>query len=168
MSLEQASLISQIISAVAILASLAFLAFQVHGNTQALRSQSYFNGMAHGQRPLELMVADKDLTRIVNTGYNSPGILSQDERERFNLHTFMLFNSWEYFFYQHRDGSIPKQLFIGADAHLKGLVRTKLGLRDFWEEYKHAYAEQFLSYVSAAFDDGSTVPAKSPVVAPTD
>jgi hypothetical protein len=155
MSLEQASLISQIISAVAILASLAFLAFQVRGNTRALRSQSYFNGMTHGQRPFEMMVADKDLTRIVNTGYNSPAALSQDDRERFNLHTFMLINSWEYFFYQNQDGSIPKQLFTGTDAHMRVLVRSKPGLRSFWDEYRHAYEEPFLSYVSAVFDETS-------------
>ncbi|HVE03120.1 MAG TPA: hypothetical protein VNB30_03580 [Rhizomicrobium sp.] len=155
MSLEQASLISQIISAVAILASLVFLIFQIRGNTRALRSQSYFNGMTHGQRPFEMMIADEDLTRIVNIGYNSPDALPKDDRERFNLHTFMLVNSWEYFFYQHRDGSIPSQLFAGTDAHMRVLVRTKPGLRVFWDEYRHAYDEPFLSYVAAIFDERS-------------
>ena len=151
MSLEQASLISQIISAVAILVSLVFLTVQVRGNTRALRSQSYFNGLTHGQRPFEMMIADKDLTRIVNTGYNSPETLGQDDRERFNLHTFMLINSWEYFFYQHQDGSIPKQLFTGTDAHMRVLVRTKPGLKSFWTEFRHAYDEPFCSYVTAVF-----------------
>jgi hypothetical protein len=153
MSLEQASLISQIVSAVAILASLIFLIFQIRGNTRALRSQSYFNGMTHGQRPFEMMIADRDLTRIVNIGYNSPDVLGQDDKERFNLHTFMLINSWEYFFYQNQDGSIPKQLFTGTDAHMKALVRTKPGLHSFWSEYRHAYDDPFLTYVSVLLDN---------------
>jgi hypothetical protein len=156
MSLEQASLVSQIISAIAIVASLAFLIFQIRGNTRALRSQSYFNGMTHGQRPFEMMIADEDLTRIVNIGYGSPDALPKDDRERFNLHTFMLVNSWEYFFYQHQDDSIPRQLFNGTDAHMRVLVRTKPGLRVFWNEYRHAYDEPFLSYVSAIFDEPSS------------
>ena len=151
MSLEQASLVSQIISAVAILGSLIFLAVQVRGNTQELRSQSYFNGLTHGQRPFELMIQDPALIRVVNLGYMSPDSLDGDEGERFRLHTFMLFNAWEYFFYQHKDGSIPKQLFLGTDAHMRILVKTKPGLVGFWTEYQHAYEEPFLSYVSSAF-----------------
>lgn len=151
MTLEQASLLSQVVSAVAILASLVFLAIQVRSNTQALRSQSYFNGLAHGQRPFELVIQDATLLRVINRGYNSPEALSAEERERFHLHTFLLFNAWEYFFYQERDGSIPKQLFLGTDAHMKVLVATKPGLTGFWAEYRHAYEEPFLSYVSRAF-----------------
>jgi len=151
MSLEQASLVSQIISAVAILGSLIFLAVQVRGNTQELRSQSYFNGLTHGQRPFELMIQDPALIRIVNLGYMSPDSLDGDERERFRLHTFMLFNAWEYFFYQHRDGAIAKQLFLGTDAHIRMLLKKKPGLAGFWTEYRVAYEEPFLSYVSNAF-----------------
>ena len=151
MSLEQASLMSQIVSALAILASLIFLTVQIRGNTRELRSQSYFNGLTHGQRPFELLIENPTLVRTVNLGYNSPEKLDSDERERFRLHTFMLFNAWEYFFYQHRDGSIPAQLFFGTDAHMRMLVTTKPGLVSFWEEYRHAYEEPFRSYVEGAF-----------------
>jgi hypothetical protein len=151
MTLEQASLISQVISAVAILASLIFLGIQVRGNTRALRSQSYFNGLTHGQRPFELVIQDPTLMKLVNIGYTCSRKLSSDEMERFHLHTFMLFNAWEYFFYQAQDGSIPRQLFSGTDAHMKRLVATKPGIENFWREYQHAYDEPFLSYVSTIF-----------------
>ena len=156
MSLEQASLLSQIVSALAILASLIFLTVQIRGNTRELRSQSYFNGLTHGQRPFELLIQDPTLVRTVSVGYASPEKLDSDERERFRLHTFMLFNAWEYFFYQHRDGSIPAQLFLGTDAHMRMMVTTKPGLTAFWEEYRHAYEEPFRSYVSDSFPDVST------------
>ena len=151
MTLEQASFISQVISAVAILASLVFLAFQIRGNTRELRSQSYFNGLTHGQRPFELIVQDQTLAKLVNAGYATPDKLDAEERERFNLHTFMLFNAWEYFYYQHKDGSIPAQLFIGTDAHMRALIKAKPGLTTFWAEYRHAYEEPFLGYVSNLF-----------------
>src|SRR5262249_35264970 len=105
---------------------------------------------AHGQRPFELMIQDAALARLVNTGYDHPEKLKSEDRERFNLHTFMLFNAWEYFFYQHQDRSIPKQLFVGTDAHMRVLIATKPGIVSFWDEYRHAYEEPFLSYVSEA------------------
>ena len=166
MSLEQAYFASQVISAVAILASLIFLAYQIRGNTREMRSQSYFNGLTHGQRPFELLIGDADLTRIVMAVYVSPDGLGEVERERFNLHTFMLFNAWEYFFYQNLDGSIPSQLFLGTDAHMRVLTDTKPGLASFWKEYNHAYEDPFRSYVSGLFErevQTQTSPAESNV-----
>jgi hypothetical protein len=148
MTLEEASLVAQVVSAVAILVSLIFLAVQIRGNTQALRSQSYFNGLAHGQRPFELIIQDPALARVVSTGYATPEALRSEERERFNLHTFMLFNAWEYFYYQDRDRSIPRQLFSGTDAHMRRLIETKPGVESFWVEYEHAYDDPFRAYVS--------------------
>ena len=40
---------------------------------------------------------------------------------------FMQFNAWEYLYYQHNDRSIPKELWVGADAFHKGLVETQPG-----------------------------------------
>jgi hypothetical protein len=151
MTLSDLAAIGQVVSAVVILASLVFLAVQVRSNTRELRSQSYFNGLTHGQRPFELLIQDPSLMRIVNRGYRSPDALEGDDKERFRLHTFMLFNAWEYFFYQYKDGSIPKQLFLGTDTHMRMLVTTRPGVAGFWAEYRHAYAEPFLSYATSAF-----------------
>jgi len=161
MTLEQASLVAQVVSAVAILASLIFVAVQIHGNTQALRSQSYFNGLTHGQRPYELMLADPHLAKIVNGGYDHPEKLGPDDRERFNLHTFLLFNAWEYFFYQNRDRSIPTQLFEGTDAHMRVLIATKPGLTSFWRDYAHAYEDPFRTYVDDAMAAAGDRPASA-------
>ena len=150
MTLEQASLVAQVVSAAAILLSLIFIAIQIRGNTQALRSQSYFNGLTHGQRPFELLLENPELGKIIEAGYADSENLKSTDKERFNLHTFMLFNAWEYFFYQHRDHSIPKQLFLGTDAHMRMLLSTKPGVASFWDEYRHAYEEPFLSYVTDA------------------
>ena len=63
----------------------------------------------------------------------------------------MQFNSWEYLYYQNRDGSIPNQLWVGADTYFKQLVETKPGLRRFWSEYQHSFDDPFRSYVTNEF-----------------
>jgi hypothetical protein len=50
----------------------------------------------------------------------------------------------QYLYYQNRDGSIPNQLWIGADAYFKQLVETKPGLKRFWSEYQHSFDDPFL------------------------
>jgi hypothetical protein len=63
----------------------------------------------------------------------------------------MQFNSWEYMYYQHRDGSIPKQLWVGADAYFKSLVQTKPGYVRMWNEVEEAVDEPFRSYAAQEF-----------------
>ncbi len=34
-------------------------------------------------------------------------------------------NAWEYFYYQYRDGSIPKELWVGADTYFRAHVEAE-------------------------------------------
>lgn len=71
----------------------------------------------------------------------------------------MQFNSWEYLYYQNRDGSIPKELRVGADACFEGLVETKPGLVRFRSGFRDSFDEPFRSYARHEF-------ARRPVPAP--
>jgi hypothetical protein len=64
---------------------------------------------------------------------------------------FMEFNAWEYLYYQHRDGSIPKELWVGADASFKQSIETRAGYARFWSEREIAFDEPFRSYVANQF-----------------
>jgi hypothetical protein len=55
------------------------------------------------------------------------------------------------FVHQNIDGSIPRQLWVGADAYFKELIKTKRGLKRFWSEYQHAFDDPFRSYVTNEF-----------------
>jgi hypothetical protein len=75
---------------------------------------------------------------------------------------FMQFNSWEYMYYQNRDGSIPQQLWVGADAYFKTLVQTKPGYVRFWNEMETAFDEPFRSYATQEFRRRAAFPAAKP------
>lgn len=74
---------------------------------------------------------------------------------------FMQFNQWEYLYYQHRDGSIPDEYWVGAQAYYRGLVGTKPGYARFWSESKAGFDEPFHAYVAHEF-------AKQPAPAPAE
>ena len=40
------------------------------------------------------------------------------------LHVMQV-NQWEYLYYQHLDGSIPTEYWVGAEAYYRGLVAAK-------------------------------------------
>jgi hypothetical protein len=93
---------------------------QIHENTKVLRSQAHYNALTLLQRPWELLIEDLRLSEIVDSGYRDPEALGAADWARFSAYSFVQFNGWEYCYYQYRDGSIPKELWVGTDNTLRG------------------------------------------------
>jgi hypothetical protein len=138
-TLEYWALMAEIAGAIAIVVSVIYLGVQIRANTKVLRSQAHYNALSLAQRPFEMAIADQGLADLIETSYASPEKLTQQQWVRCANYLFMQFNSWEYLYYQNIDGSIPRQLWVGADAYFKELIKTKPGLKRFWSEYQHAF-----------------------------
>lgn len=120
-------------------------------NSKALRSQAHYNALTLVQRPWELMIGNADLAKVVAAGSMDPGALSDADWLRCSSYFFMQFNGWEYFYYQQGDGSIPKELWTGADSTFKRLIETTPGYVRFWAESQASFDEPFRSYVGHEF-----------------
>ena len=145
--LGNAALFAEIISAIAVVITVIYLTIQVKDNTRALKSQGHYNALSIAQSPIVMTVNDHELAAIVQKGYIKPDSLGSAERMRFYDYLFLSFNGWEYLYYANESESIPKSLWVGADAYYGELTNTNPGIKLFWQEYKHAFAEPFLSYV---------------------
>ena len=69
----------------------------------------------------------------------------------------MAFNAWEYYYYEKGKDAIPENLWMGANAYYHENLVTKPGLKRFWSEYQHIYAEPFHSYVEGILEEGKSV-----------
>jgi hypothetical protein len=56
-------------------------------------------------------------------------------------------------------GSIPQQLWVGADAYFKMLVQTNPGYVRFWNEMETAFDEPFRTCATQEFRLRSALPA---------
>ncbi|MDH5240716.1 MAG: hypothetical protein OEW73_08040 [Gammaproteobacteria bacterium] len=149
--LERWALFAEIAGAVAVVLSVAYLALQVSDNNKLLRSQAHYNALELGQRPLEIMLENESLAGVLVSCEQAPEAVDRVGWERCSNYYFLEFNSWEYFYYQHDDGSIPPQLWSGADAYYKQKVATNPGYARYWSEWQIAFDEPFRSYVTAEF-----------------
>lgn len=149
--IELGALLAEIVGAVAVVISVVYLAMQISDNTSELQSQGHFHALSLAQRPLELLIADPELAEIIETGYSAPRQLSPSDWHRFAMYQTMAFNAWEFLYYANRSGSIPVNLWVGADAYYRELIRTKPALRQFWAEYEHIFDEPFHLYVESVF-----------------
>jgi hypothetical protein len=146
--LETLARVAEMAAAVAVVVSVIYLAKQISDNTKLLRTQSHFNALLLGQRPLEFMVANQDLAGVISQCDTSPDRVSAETWERCLNYYFMQFNAWEYFYYEYSDGSIPRQLWNGADGYFKTLTRAKPGYVRFWSEMQGGFDEPFKSYAA--------------------
>ncbi len=123
-----------------------------------LRTQAHYNALVLAQRPFEMMIENESLARVVNVGYATPDALSADDWARCGYYFFMQLNAWEYLYYQERDTSIPRELWVGADAYFRRLVKTKPGLARSWAEFETAFDEPFRSSVKQEFAERPQAP----------
>jgi hypothetical protein len=135
----------------AVLVSVLYLNTYIEENTKALRSQGHFNGVMLGERPIEMMLENEKLANVVNVCNATPSAVSADEWDKCCNYYLMSFNAFEYWYYEHEDGSIPTYLWIGADTYWKFLIKSNRGLSRFWSEYQSFFGESFRSYVSQQF-----------------
>ena len=150
-TLEYWALIAEIAGAIAVVMSVIYLGVQVRANTKVLSSQAHFNALSLAQRPFEMVIDNEGLSKILNVGFATPEKLSPKEWIRCSYYMFMQFNAWEYLYYQNRDESIPKELWVGADESFKQFIETKPGYGRFWSEMQNAFDEPFRSYVTNEF-----------------
>ena len=146
MDIMELGAIGEMIGGSAVLVTLIYLAVQVSGSKQALKTQTHHNLLTLGQRPMELILTDSELADLVDRGHNAPDSLSSGEWERYSTYTFMVLNAWEYGYYLVRQGSVEHQLWEGGNAYWAELAKTRPGVRKYWRENEHAFGEPFRSY----------------------
>lgn len=151
LKLKKWALIAEIGGAAAVVLSVIYLAVQVSDNNRLLRSQAHYNALELAQGPFEMLVADAQLAQTITQCDSDPSAVDRVVWERCATYYFIQFNGWEYLYYQNIDGSIPPQLFRGADAEYRHYIRTRPGYKRFWTEYEIGFDEPFRSYASAAF-----------------
>jgi hypothetical protein len=156
--LETCARIAEIAGAIAVVVSVIYLAVQINDNTKLLRSQAHYNAINLGQRPLELMVENQDLADVVINCDSDPTGVSPANWLRCGNYYFMQFNAWEYFFYQHGDEAIPKELWNGADAYYRSMVASNAGFGRSWKEIEGTFDEPFRSYVTEEFKKATAAP----------
>jgi hypothetical protein len=146
--LEISALVAEIVGSIAVVISVIYLAVQINGNTAALYNQSHYNSIMLAQRSFEVELSTPEMAVLLERGDNEPEALSAPELRRYSAFNMMQFNGWEYVYYGRETGVATQELWIGYDGFFRARVEKFPGVRRFWKETKHSYAEPFHSYVN--------------------
>jgi hypothetical protein len=154
--IEYLALIAEIIGGLGVIISVIYLALQVGDGNKELRAQNHRNALDLAQRPFEMLVEDREIAQIYVKGRSNFESLSEDERERLRLYNFILFNSWEFSYYQNVEDTIPPELWFGHDGYMRSEVRTNPGFVRSWKDLLDSFDDPFKTYVNEVISAGGS------------
>ena len=163
--------IGQFISAIAVVISLTYLAYQVKQNTiqidhntKAARSQGINSSISHALKIRQAIFEDEEVLRIFYIGNSDPSSLSAEDRLRYRLilHNCIgtIWNTYAQVLY----ADLPSEIWDSQKSLIKHLLLTDGGIW-FWTHFSGEFDPLFKKDVeNLIFQDGKKIKSKIPLI----
>jgi hypothetical protein len=148
MTLEQWSFVAQIVSALAVIASLIFVGNELKHASSAIRLSS---SQAHSALYIELVrsvVEDADFSRIWTTGLADPDAIGEADWARFVSFTGAFFRLYEASRVQWLNKQLDKEHWQTVERQAADF-RQYPGVKKAWELRSHWYSRDFQNWFEA-------------------
>jgi hypothetical protein len=156
--------VAELVGALGVVASLAYLAVQIRQNThhidfntRAIRASTFQNFSNTFGDFEDLLLEHKQLGHIWVTGLTEGEPLEPGDRILFNNLAHKFFRIYETLFLQYEAGLVEPTLFESAHRFPDELIERP-GLRAYWARNRRRYAESFGRFISQ-HTDGSAAAA---------
>jgi hypothetical protein len=148
MSLEQASFLAQIISALAIIASLIFVGVQLRQTASAMRNSS---SQAHSSIYSEIIstiIDNGEFASIWRRGLKEPASLSEDEWVRFIACASAQFRFFESSRVQWRRRQLDDEHWQNIEAQVNSFA-AQPGIKAWWQLRRNWHSASFRNWFEA-------------------
>lgn len=138
--------ISEIVGAIGILATLIYLAIQIRNNTREVKTEN-IHRVTDSFNQLSLMIAsDKDLAELWHKGMQNYDDLNDSEKARFEFIWLAAFRIYDSLYFQIKRGTGETELWEAELKTLKWLFSAP-GARSWWRQQKFAFSPGFNEFI---------------------
>lgn len=162
MNWEAIGAISNILSAIAVIATLGYVAVQIRQNTSALRSTATQGAHDQSAAVYDLLASDPKLSDIFVRGLETPNTLDRVETGRFyafNMGVMFRFQNW---YLQMRSRALDKEQVESWARVLRQISGTP-GFQKFWAERRHLFTPVMVKYLEQEVFLGESDPEYRPL-----
>jgi hypothetical protein len=145
-TLQDLGNLGEFLGSIGVIASLVYLAIQIRQNTRSVRSAAYQAAVASSVEAASLFASSETLSEAFSKGFRDFESLKGPERYRFGAYAYGLFRSYENLFYQHAQGAIEEQLWLGFRNMLQRDINVT-GMTAWWDRERDIFSSEFLRYV---------------------
>ncbi|MEQ8693873.1 MAG: hypothetical protein RIC85_00900 [Gammaproteobacteria bacterium] len=146
MNWEAIGAVGEIVGALGVILTLAYLAAQVRQNTEEMRSGQTQDLITANSEANYYMASDKELADIMQGGMLGPSELSDSDQFRFNVFWFAAYNRFDFAYHQYSRGRLDPELWEKMDYEIP-LYLSLPGSRAWWERDKPRFSKKFVAYV---------------------
>ena len=157
LTLEQVYFISQTIAAMAVVISLLYVGFQLKQNTIATQTASTQAFVAADSDVVGLINSSPNLADVLHQGANGLSSLKGGDLIRFMAFHDVNFITLQFFYLQWQAGTLDEALLGTWKQAMIDLFHQK-GQREWWEQRRHWFNQDFQNYVEEAMATGSSKP----------
>jgi hypothetical protein len=154
--------IGEIIGAIAVVASLVYLATQIRQSTKVARSATRQAIAESAQRLGQDLIDDTGMAEILVRHINGEELTAEEEI-RLQARCYRDMRHWENIHYQMSEDLVSREHWHGFRKNLQVLFGIR-AYREYWEHESELYSESFRKAVEAAIDDPEGIAYRAIVV----
>ena len=147
MNWEAISAVSEIVGAIAVVASLIFVGWQLLQNTEAIKtstSQSHVDSFMN----IAVTVSEgREFANLYRTGIYNPEDLDDVDRVRFIAFMSGIFRYYEASYIQYKKGNLDKELWESLEIQLSEIASTR-GFEFWWAVREKWHSPDFRNLVN--------------------
>jgi hypothetical protein len=136
MNWEAIGAISSILSAIAVIATLGYVAVQIRQNTRALRSAATQGAHDQHASMYDILASDPKLADIFVRGLEAPDTLDRIETGRFYAFLLSVMVRFQNWYLQTQSQALDSELIESTSRILRQISGTP-GFKRFWEDRRH-------------------------------
>jgi len=152
MTLQDLGSLGELISGIAVVISLIYLAIQIRQNTRSAWETAWHSGLRELQQFRSLIAQDPEVARVYREGLRDLKSLSDDDRWRFGALMQSIYSVFETAFRTRTEGLFQDQL----DSIV--WTASRPGAREWWSKGKRLYSPEFQRLIDETLESFSKPP----------
>ena len=143
--------IAELVGSTAVVITIVYLTLQISQSNKSARSVSANQSRAGVTEVLSGISGDTEAVKTYTKGMVSPDELELYERVRFDLIIFQQLRAVEIIFFEHREGLVLEEVWLGQWRGAFSILKTRGG-RASWARQKNYLAVSFAQWVDSQFE----------------
>ena len=145
MNWDAIAAVSSILSAIAVIATLGYVAVQIRQNTNALRSAATQGAHDQSASMYDLLASDPKLADIFVRGLEAPDQLDRIETGRFYAYLLAVMVRFQNWYMQTESQALDREMIVSTSRILRQISGTP-GFKRFWEDRRHMLTPALVTY----------------------
>jgi hypothetical protein len=149
MSFDAIGNVAELISSIAVLISLIYLAVQIKKSTETARTSTYHSIVSAFGDMNQTMASVPDLSFLYVRALEEFESLDESEKARISQLFYSTFRYFENMFYQHEKGYLEDDVWVGWERLMVTYFRRS-GFQIWWSMRRDVFSKAFVAFLESA------------------